>query len=133
MAEVTSFRKDAMPAINSGIVHVQKVLSVINGSAALADTITVMALAPKAKMFLDRGVVRTSGTLGAGATVQLRAAGTAVTPATTAAAASKVDSDTDADVPMALSGLDKIDLLVGGAGITAAATITVDLYFSARE
>jgi hypothetical protein len=133
MARVSSFRNDKTPSINSGVFHVQKTLAVVNGSAANGDTIDVMGIAPSQKVDLISAVLRTSASLGAGATVQLRAAGSAVTTATTAAAASKVDSNSDSDVPMSLNGGDLIDLLVGGAGITAGATITVDLMFANRE
>lgn len=132
MAQVSDFRDDAMPSINTGVMHVQKVIAVVSGSADNADTIDVMAIAPSQKVRLVSASVRTSATLGASATVQLRAAGVAVTTATAAGAASKVDSDSDADVPKDLDGGDLIDLLVGGANITAPADITVDLLFAAR-
>lgn len=133
MAQVSSFRDDAVPSISSAVFHVQKVLSLVNGSASNADTIDVFGVAPQQKLWLHRMSVRQGASLGAGATLQGRAAGTAVTTATTAAAASKVDSDSDIDIPIALNGGDLIDLLVGGANITAAATVTVDLYLSARS
>lgn len=132
MAAVTSFRDDSLPVINTGLFHVQKVLNVVSGSAAQNDTINVFGVAPQQKLYLHRASVRQSGTLGASATAQLRANGTAVTTPTTAGAASKVDSDSDADVPFALDGGHIIDLLIAGAGITATATITVDLVLSAR-
>jgi hypothetical protein len=58
---------------------------------------------------------------------------TGITGATTAAAASKVDSDSDIDIPMDLSGGEVIELAVGGANITAGATVTVDIYVAPRS
>jgi hypothetical protein len=132
MAEVTSKRDDSLPSINTGLYHVQKVISVASGDANSGDSVDVLGIAPGQKVFLHRASIRTSASLGASATVQLLANGVAVTSATTAGAASKVDSDSDSDVPLALDGGELIALLVGGANITASATITVDLVFSAR-
>jgi hypothetical protein len=53
-------------------------------------------------------------------------------PARPPAAASKVDSDANANVPFDLSGGEVLELAVSGAGIAATATVTVDLYFAAR-
>lgn len=133
MARVTSFRDDAMPSINTGVRHVRKTLSLVNGSANDTDTIDVMVVAPGQRGRLVKAEMRVSASLGAGATVQLRADGTAITPASTAAAASKVDSDSDIDMPMDLDGGEVIDLLVAGANITAGADVTVDLYFASRS
>jgi hypothetical protein len=133
MAQVSTFRNDDLPIIATGVVHVQKAISVVNGSANSGDTIDLMALPVGENRRLVSAVVRTSGTLGASSTVQLRVGGTAVTTATTAGAASKVDSASDADVPLDVNGGTLIDLLVGGANITASATITVDLFFAARK
>lgn len=133
MAAVTSFRSDTMPRINTGNFAVKKAITVVNGSANNADTIDIMKIAPGQKYRLLSAVLRQSASLGAGATVQLRVAGVAVTTATAAGAASKVDSISNAGVPLDVNGGDLIDLLVGGANITAGATITVDLELAARS
>ena len=133
MAAVTSFRNDSMPMQSPGSFAIKKAITVVNGSANNADTIDIMKVAPGQKYRLTSAIVRASASLGAGATVQLRVAGNAVTGATTAGAASKVDSISNALVPLDVSGGDLIDLLVGGANITAGATITVDLEFTARS
>jgi hypothetical protein len=74
-----------------------------------------------------------SATLGAGCTVQLRVnrAGvfTALTAASTAAAASVNRMNA---APMLLLAGDIIELLVGGAGVGAAANVTIDLEVNRR-
>lgn len=132
MAKISTFRDDSLPSINSSVSHVQKKISVVNGSALSGDTIDVMGVAPGQSGFLIGAVLRASATLGVGVTVQLRVAGSAVTPATTAGGASKVDSSSEAGVPLALAGGELIDILVGGGNIGSAADLTVDLLFSAK-
>jgi hypothetical protein len=114
--------------INHGIQHIQKVLALTNGIAANGDNIEVFGFPPGLKSRLHRVSVRQAATLGAGATLtaQVNVSGTrtGITGATTAAAASKVDSDSDIDIPMDLSGGEVIELAVGGANITAGATVT---------
>ena len=63
-----------------------------------------------------------SATLGADATVQLRAGTLALTPASTAAGAD-VDVQNNEDIPTTATRT--ANLLVGGADITAAATVVV--------
>lgn len=136
MAQVTSFRSDKNTGIDTDVMHIQRKLNVVNGSAASGDNIEVFGQAPGRSGRLHRMSIRVSGTLGASCvlTGQVNAGGsrTAITPGTTAGAASKVDSDADADVPFDLSGGEVIELAVSGAGIAASATVIVDLYLSAR-
>ena len=134
MAQVTSKRNDSRPQVSGAVSHLQKVISVANGDASNGDNIEVLT-------FQNLGVVhrvsvRTSASLGASATVAAQhfdgnSTHTALTGATTAGAASKVDSDSNANVPINVKAGDKLELNVGGANITATATITVDLYLSA--
>ena len=133
MATVSSLADNSLPGINTGLQHVQKVLSISSTEADNGDDISVFTFPPQFKGFLHRASLRVSATLGAGATLTLRVGTTAVTGASTAGAASKVDSDSDTDVPLEVNGGDRVNLLVGGADIAAAADATVDLIFSARE
>lgn len=125
-----------MPSVDTDLASVVKTLSVVNGSAANGDAIEVIMLPAKFRERLIGAVVRTDASLGAGATVQLRlnrsGAYTVITAATTAGGASKVDDSAQAGVPLDVIDNDKIELLVGGAGITASANITVDLIFAGR-
>lgn len=136
MAQVTSVRDNSRNSINTAISHRQYVLTLTNGIANNGDNIEVHGFLPGLKSRLQRVKVRVSGTLGASATLtaQVNNAGTrtAVTGATTAGAAGNVDSDANANVPYDISGGEVLELLVGGANITAGATVTVDVYASAR-
>jgi hypothetical protein len=133
MAQVTSLRDDSRKQVNKGLIHVQKVIAVVNGSAASGDNIEVTTF--KETGFLHRVSVRQSATLGASATAAAQhfdgTTHTALTGATTAGAASKVDSDSNANVPLAIKPGDKLELNIAGAGITASANLTVDFYYSA--
>lgn len=139
MAQVTTFRDDSEPQILQGLRHQQFVLKVENGSAALNDNIEVHLFT--AEQRIHNVVVRQSGTLGLSCTVQARlnsgGTRTNLTPvATTAAAASRITADVvtaQVGVPADVARGDVLELLVGGAGITAAATITVDLYVAPRR
>lgn len=136
MATISSLKDDTLPSYNSGVASVQKKLALTNGIAAAADAIEVFEVPLGDKMRLNSAVLRTSATLGTGATLQARVnrggVFTTITAATAAGAASKVDSSAQAGVPFDLEGGDVIELLVGGANITAAATATVDLFVSDR-
>lgn len=136
MAQVTSFRSDKNNGISTALSHTQRVLSVVNASAASGDNIEVLGIPPGHKSRLHRVSVRASGTLGASCVItpQVNVSGvrTALAAGTTAGGASKVDSDASANVPFDLSGGEVIELAVSGAGIAATATVTVDLYFAAR-
>lgn len=136
MAQVSSFRSDKPVGIATTLAHRQVVLNVVNGSASSGDNIELFGQSPGRKARLHRISVRTSGTLGASAVVtpQINVSGsrTALAGGTTAGSASKVDSDSNANVPFDLNGGEVIELAVSGAGITASATITVDIYESAR-
>lgn len=136
MATVTSFRNDDLPQADIGVRHVKKTISVVNGSANNGDQINVFGFAPDFKGRLIYAVLRTSATLGASATVQLRlnrsGVYTVLTAATTAGAASKATDVAQAGVPMDVQGGDILELLVGGANITAAADITVDVDVAGR-
>jgi hypothetical protein len=85
--------------------------------------------------FLHRVSVRQSASIGASATAAAQhfdgTTHTALTGATTAGAASKVDSDSSANVPMAIKPGDKLELNIAGANIAATATLTVDFYVAA--
>lgn len=136
MATVTDLQDNAFPSWNSGIASIQKVLAFSSTQAGNGDQVNVLEVPPGAKKRLTRATLRTSGTLGAGCTVQLRVnrggSFTVLTAATTAASASKVSDAAQAGVPFDLQGGDIIELLVGGADVAAAATVTVDLDLADR-
>jgi hypothetical protein len=96
-------------------------IAVQNGDAGNGDFINVFT--PPAGARILGATLRQNASLGAAATAQLRMGGNAITPATTAAAASGVVQN--AQVEPANGTTDKIDIAIAGAGITAAATLRV--------
>lgn len=136
MAVISDLRDDSLPSIATGVSVLQKVLAIAADQANNADRIEVFEVPVSAEKRLVGAQVRTSATLGAGTTLQLRVnrdgVFTNVTAATTAAVASKVTDVAQADMPFDLEGGDIIELLVGGADISAAATVTVDLFIADR-
>ncbi|WP_145960513.1 hypothetical protein [Novosphingobium meiothermophilum] len=131
MATITSLADDRLPSVNTDVSSIVKTLAFTNGVAASGDQVNVLTFPPNFRERLVDAIVRTSATLGAGCTLQLRlnrgGSFTVLTAATTAGAASKVDASAQAGVPITLQGGDIIELLVGGANVAAAATVTVDL------
>jgi hypothetical protein len=120
MAEITTYvLSDVLvPQLEEGkITFIEKEFSLAAGNNG--DTITIV----------DDGVSRrvvdcwlsVSGTLGASCTLTARQNGTAVTGATTAAAASTVRQTV---YPQAANTGD-LDILIGGANVAATATVKV--------
>lgn len=136
MAQYTAVRSDSRTSISTALSHRQFVLAIPASGISNADNIEVHGFMPGIKGIIHRVKVRQGATLGASATIlaQINNAGTrtALTAATAAGSANNVDSDGNANAPFALSGGEVLELLVGGANISAAATVTVDLYVSAR-
>lgn len=134
MATVSTFRDDTLPQHETDVAAIRKSFSVANGDADAADVIQVFQVPVGASWRLHDVTLRTSASLGASATLQARVnrSGTTtnVTAATTAAAASKVNSSAQAGVPFDLQGGDILELVVAGAGITASAGVTVDALIS---
>lgn len=89
-----------------------------------ADDVTVVTM-PAGFRILE-AYLTVSATLGASATVQLRQGSTALTPATTAGGASTVSINRR---PITTNGTDALNLLVGGANVTASATATVSITY----
>jgi hypothetical protein len=114
LAEVYAFLQTYVFALTSGI-------------AANGDRIRLIQITRNMRVF--QSFLSVSATLGASATVQLQRdrAGvyTNMTVATAAGAASIVSSITLGAIDLDVD--DYVVLLVGGANITAAATVTVDL------
>lgn len=96
-------------------------LSLTSGIANNADDITVMTIPAGCR--LTHIEINVSATLGTSCTLQGRLGSTALTPATTAGGASFVQRN--AFPPATLTSATAINLLVGGANITAAATVQV--------
>lgn len=136
MAQYTTARNDAEPSFSQLLLHRRFIIAVPATGIALNDNIEVHGFTPGLKSRLHKVSVAVSATLGAGATLtaQINNAGTrtAVAPATTAAAAGRVDSDTTMSLPYDLIGGEVLELAATGAAPTAAATATVDIYVSPR-
>ena len=131
MANVTTLRDDSLPILSTSAARVSKVISLASDAANSADTIEVFGFPPDARGKIVEAYLRTSATLGASCTIQLRinrgGSRTTLTAATTAGGASKVSGVAQAGVPFEIQGGDIVELLVGGADIAAAATATIDL------
>jgi hypothetical protein len=72
MAQVTSFRSDKNNGISTALSHTQRVLSVVNASAASGDNIEVLGSRRATRARLHRVSVRASGTLGASCVITPR-------------------------------------------------------------
>lgn len=131
MANNTTFRNDSFPVQSTGAFRISKTLALPASGIVNADTIEVIGFPPDFKGKLIEAYLRTSATLGASATIQLRVnrggSRTVVSAATTAGGASKVTGVAQAGLPFDLQAGDIVELLVGGADISGAATATVDL------
>lgn len=96
-------------------------IAVVSGDAASGDDITVFTPPSGARIVGAR--LRQTATLGASATAQLRQGSTALTSATSAGSANGV---LQTGVLEPCSGAETINVLIGGANITASATIRVE-------
>lgn len=129
MADVKTYllASTLTPMIDVGAYMVTQKLTIASGAANNADSIQLLTIQRAAR--LGSSHLRTLATLGASATVKLQRnrAGVRVdlTTATTAGGASLVNSSTIG--PVDLQAGDVIELLVGGANITGAAGVEVDL------
>lgn len=95
-----------------------------SGIAISADTIEVCYLPANARILA--ATLRVDGSLGAGATIQLRQNTSALTAATTAAGA---DGEVLASVVGPATSQTTVDLLVGTSAITASANVQVTLQY----
>jgi len=93
-----------------------------SGIAASADTVTIATLPANARVAF--ATLRVDGSLGTGATLQLRHNTSALTAATTAGGA---DQEILASVVGPATSATKIDLLVGTSAVTASANVQVTL------
>ncbi len=93
-----------------------------SGIAASADTVTIAYLPANARVAF--ATLRVDGSLGTGATIQLRQNTSALTAATTAGSA---DQKVLASVVAPATSQTKIDLLVGTSAVTASANVQVTL------
>lgn len=134
MADLTTFLNSSLPQLDRGLRGIQKIIPVVNASAASGDNIQVLVVPIGAKWRLHAGDVRHDATLGASATAQLRVnratVHTALSGLTTAGAAGKSNGAAAQAVPFDLVGGDIIEINIAGAGITATANLIVDLIIS---
>lgn len=125
MAEVTSFAvgSKALPQWQENQWYtVSFSAALTSGVAAAADTIRVCHLPANARILA--ATMRVSGTLGTGATLQLRHNATALTAATTAGGS---DQEVLASVVAPATSTTVVDLLVGTSAVTASANVQVTL------
>lgn len=136
MANVTAYKDDTLPQVSRGLSLISLDRSILDNAAASGDRIQLFEVPAGREFRLTSASLMVAATLGAGCTLTLQVdrdgSFTSITGASTAAAASKVNSATDVDVPFDLQGGDIITLLVGGADITEPAAIKVDLMVAPR-
>lgn len=125
MAEVTSFAvgSKALPQWQEDQWYTVKFSAALtSGIAASADTIRICHLPANARVLA--ATMRVDGSLGTGATIQLRHNATALTAATTAGGA---DQEVLASVVAPATSTTVVDMLVGTSGVTASANVQVTL------
>lgn len=125
MAEVTSFAvgSKALPGWHEDQWYTVKFSAALtSGVAAAADTIRVCHLPANARVLA--ATMRVDGSLGTGATIQLRQNASALTAATTAGGA---DQEVLASVVAPATSTTVVDLLVGTSNVTASANVQVTL------
>lgn len=128
MAEVTSFAvgSKALPQWQDDQWYTVKFSAALtSGVAAAADTIRVCHLPANARILA--ATMRVDGSLGTGATIQLRHNATALTAATTAGGA---DQEVLASVVAPATSTTVVDLLVGTSNVTASANVQVTLGYT---
>jgi len=96
--------------------------TIASGDAASSDDITCFDL--PAYYQVVAGSMHVSATLGSSCTIQLRVGATAITAATSAGGA---DTELLSALPAISASEQAINVLIGGANVTAAAVITVCL------
>jgi hypothetical protein len=123
MATVTTYLRAARETTNrhAAVTHVLHRFTAPSSGIANGDVINLLKL-PAGKRVLH-AYLNVGGTLGAGATIQLRVGTTAITAASTATAAGHLVMN--AKAPVVSASESDINLLVGGADISAAAAIEV--------
>lgn len=133
MADVTGFLTPfkLMPIVPVGVTPFRKQFSLTTtsgddaGAPAAADVIRLGVINRGA--VIKGAILSISGTLGSGCTLQLRRDTTALTAASTAAAANYL-AQTVIDTP-STDFDDSLNLVIAGASVGATATVTVECYF----
>jgi hypothetical protein len=130
MARVATYllASTVTPILDTGVYNVRRDVAMPNAGANNGDTVPIITV-PRGGRIIDADIAQ-SATLGAGCTVKLSLyrAGALVrdlTVATTAGAAGYANANTLGPID-ALAG-DEITIVVGGANVGAAATITADV------
>lgn len=133
MAQVTSKKDNSVRQMNNAVMHLSKTVALESGDANSGDNIEVFDFPVDGQYQIVGAALKVDASLGAGVTLQLKANGTAITGATTAASASRVSADADSDMPIDIDGGETIELLVGGGNIGASANAVVDLFYVHRK
>jgi hypothetical protein len=125
MSDVTTDKLDdhLVPSPgNRELIGIKHSIAVSNGYAASGDDI-VFFKAPCAMRICDASL-NASASLGTSATAQLKAGSTAITAATTAGGA---DFEKMNVAPVDVAAGDAIQVRIGGANVTASATLSVHI------
>lgn len=132
MAVITSIAVPAtvMPQLDVGVYPVRHVFSISSTLADSGDLVKLFTFQRAGVLHQVNGA--TSATLGASATIKLAVgtdgSTTDVTGATTAGSAQKINGNTVG--PIAFAAGDSLYGIIGGADVSSAATLTVDLLVS---
>jgi hypothetical protein len=131
VADVTTYLDNDTPTIDSGVELLSKSVVLPSSGINDGDNVQLFTFPPGFRGRIFKADLVVSATLGADATVRARinraGSRTAITAASTAAAASKSSDAAQTAVPFDVQGGDILELLVGGANVTASATAAVHL------
>jgi hypothetical protein len=131
MAVNTTFLDNNVSQLLKAPVVITKKAALPASGISNGDNVQLFTVPIGVNYRLTGAVLRHDATLGAGATLQLQVnrggTRTSLSAASTAGAASHASSAGQAAVPFDLVGGDIIEALVGGANISGAANLSVDL------
>lgn len=134
MADLTQFADSSVVQVNTQALSRRFNIALPASGVANGDNIQVHTFARGGK--LVEVLVTTDGSLGASATLTARlnrnGTRTVLTSSTTAGAVSQGNPYAVPAVPILIQAGDILELLVGGANVTAAANVAVDILTALR-
>lgn len=136
MATNTTFRDDTTPSWDDDLSNLSRTVTLPSSGISNGDAVQLWQVPYGSKLRLYDAVLNVAATLGASATLQARVnrggVYTAITAASTAGGASKTTGAAQTGIPMNLLGGDVVELLVGGANITASASVSLDVLLNTQ-
>ena len=136
MAVFTSLIDNAVAQTSRQTATLTKTITLPTTGVNNGDNVQIITLPLGQPRRIVSAYVTTAGSLGAGATVTLQVnrggTRTSITTATAAGGVSQGASYTLAGVPFDALGGDVLELLVGGANVSASANVTIDVVSNIR-